>query len=131
MSKHAFIKRHTIVTGIMVLFFLACTKKNDPSKATSFITPSMHKTEVINNKGINEWEAGNYPTALEHFTEAYNLAKKNNDIFMIATLLNNMGLVNWSMNNNDEAMEFYNEAAKIAEQYNYKAMLGLTHTNRS
>src|SRR4051812_40191831 len=106
-------KYSILITTLLLLFFSACTKKDTPKAEPVFLTPSMQETEVINDKGIDQWAAGNYPTALEYFTEAYTIAKKNKDTYMIATLLNNMGLVNWRMNHNNEAMECYTESAKI------------------
>lgn len=128
--KRQVFRKHYILTGcILMLFFSACNKNNKSQSAA--ITPSMLATEEENNEGIYEWQAGNYPEALEHFTKSYNLAKKNKDTVLIGTLLNNMGLVNWSMGNNDAAMESYKESSKIAEQLGDKPLLGLTHTNQS
>ncbi|MHA3789583.1 tetratricopeptide repeat protein [Flavobacterium hauense] len=121
---------HIVFTCIIMLFFASCTK-DEKHKATVGITQSMRTTEGENNKGINQWQKGNYSDALEHFTKSYNLAKKNKDTVLIGTLLNNMGLVNWSMGNNDAAMECYKEASVIAEQLGDKSLLGLTHTNQS
>jgi tetratricopeptide (TPR) repeat protein len=131
MKKQYLIKRYLLAAALLMLFSSACTKNDTPKEETEVITPSMHQTEIINDKGIDAWTAGNYPEALEYFTEAYKLAKKNKDTVLISTLFNNMGLVNWSMGNNDAAMECYKEASKIAEQRGDKPLLGLTHTNRS
>ena len=129
MKKHITIKLFVLTAALAMLFFSACTKNKD-SQAT-VITPSMRETELENDDGIREWQAGNYPAALEHFTKSYKLAKKNKDTELIGTLLNNMGLVHWSMGNNSEAMECYKESAKIAQQLGDKPLLGLTHTNQA
>jgi tetratricopeptide (TPR) repeat protein/DNA-binding CsgD family transcriptional regulator len=130
MKKQYFIKRYLLAIALLMLFFSACTKNDPYNPETEVVTPAMRKTELINDKAIGEWRAGNYPAALEYFTQAYTIAKKNKDTYMIATLLNNMGLVNWRMNRNNEAMECYTESAKIAEQLGEQKLLGLTHTNR-
>lgn len=127
MKKQFALHYFILAASLMLLFFSAC---NDAPAAKKHITPTMHATEIANNSGIDAWQNGNYPEALEHFTEAYKSAKKNNDVFMIATLLNNMGLVNWRMGRNNEAMECYTESATLAEQINEQKLLGLTHTNR-
>lgn len=129
MKKHMTIKLFVLTAALAMLFFSSCTENK--GSQTTVVTPSMRTTEIENDEGIYEWQKGNYPGALEHFTKSYKLAKKNKDTVLIATLLNNMGLVHWSMGNNEEAMECYKESAKIAEQLGDKPLLGLTHTNQS
>lgn len=121
--------RKIILTAFAVLLVSACAQNETPPKVPP--TTLAKKADAENNSGIVEWQKGNYPAALEHFTKAYKEAKKNKDTYLIATLLNNMGLIHWRMNNNDEAMECYTEAAKIGEKLDAKTLVGLTHTNRS
>lgn len=120
---------YIFITCLFLLLLCACEKNNNCRKTT--FKPSMYTSDTENNTGIGYWEKGDYPEALEHFTKAYNLAKKNKDNELIATLLNNMGLVQWRMNNYKEAMECYTEAAKLGEQLGDSVLVGLTHTNRS
>ncbi|MCC5918996.1 MAG: tetratricopeptide repeat protein [Cryomorphaceae bacterium] len=100
----------------------------DLSKVHQFHSIS---TMITNNLGLYHWRRGNYPEALEQFTENYKHVKSNPNASpkQLAQSVSNIGLIHQEMQLYEKAIEFHEEALEIRLTLNNPFDLAISLAN--
>ncbi|ASS49460.1 MAG: hypothetical protein CHH17_12115 [Candidatus Fluviicola riflensis] len=102
------------------------------SKALFQFTELNNRIEignVHNLMGLNQWEQGNYDSALVSYDAAMKEFRRMNDQAGKAIVYSNKGIIYYELAKYDLAVENYLNSLKIAKKINYKDVLTSAHLN--
>ncbi|MFB9095890.1 tetratricopeptide repeat protein [Flavobacterium jumunjinense] len=89
-------------------------------KALGDATSPEARSICFNHIGTLYCDLGNYPVALENYTQSLMICEKIKDTLQISKSLNNIAIIYNKYENYDKAIEYYERSLKIEEKINNK-----------
>jgi CHAT domain-containing protein/Tfp pilus assembly protein PilF len=108
--------RFLVTTSLMLLFCLQVLfpHPNNPSKGLPLATQNQHSEYFT--QAENSRLKGNYDEAIDLFTKALSLARKNKDHKEEIESLRMLSLLHWNKGNLEDSLSFYSDALSLAEK---------------